>query len=108
MLTFSVLLQTRFGQIKRKLNMATGDTPVKATPTKGRVSKATGSRSTGKGKTTGKGKGKGQSKAAQLLDEETHHDDDDEPEDVKIPLNYDRVKLEEEVEEQPAITIKKE
>lgn len=86
--------------------MTTGNTPTKATP-KGGVSKATGSGSKGKGKTTGKGKDKAQSKAAQLLDEELQLDDD-EPEDIKIPLNYDRVKVEDKVEKKPFTAVKKE
>ena len=57
MLILSVPPQTRFGQIKRKLNIATGNRPVKATPAKkGGVSKATGSKGKGAGKAKVKSK----------------------------------------------------
>ena len=110
MLILAVSLQTRFGQIKRKLNMTTGNTPARATPAKGPkggVSKVSGSKGSGKGAGKNTGKGRAKSKAAQLLDEESEPDDD-EPDDTKIPLNYERVKVEEVQEEKPHIAVKKE
>lgn len=89
--------------------MATGNTPAKATPAKkGGVSKASSSKSSGKGAGKGTGKGKGKGKAAQLLDEEPERDDD-EPNDSKIPLNFERAKVKDEIkEETPSATVKNE
>lgn len=101
MLIFPVLLQTRFAQIKRKLNMTTGNTSAKGTSVKGPkggVVKASRNKSTGKSK----------SKATQLLDYDGMQDDA-EPDDTKIPLNYKRFKVEDQVKkEEPFITVKKE